>query len=119
MSDELAPAKVTVVGAVSVSPGPIKERPSTMLTRPAQVGNPLMLLGHAPSRCRAVITVVAAVATDSAYLASSSGDAMAGSGAVINAASTPFVITSTDEVWLIGNVITGVFNVGVIQEFES
>jgi len=106
--------KVYQVGGVTA---PIRERPSTANMYPATAA-PVMVLGHAPSRIRASITVVSTVATDTALLGSSSSDVLQGAGAIIAGTTQPIEYCGTDELWLVARTGTSII-VGVIAEFQG
>lgn len=117
MTDVVEPVvKVYQVGAAA----PIRERPSTaaMFAAPVPPATPVMILGHAPSRIRASITVVSTIATDTALLGSSSSDVLAGAGAIISGTTQPIEYCGTDELWLVARTGTSII-VGVIAEFQG
>ena len=115
MTDVTDPiVKVYQVGAAA----PIRERPSTAAMFPAPATQPIMILGHAPSRIRASITVVSTVATDTALLGSSSSDVLQGAGAIISGTTQPIEYCGTDELWLVARTGTSII-VGVIAEFQG
>jgi len=117
MSQSLADdvVKVFQVGGTAA---PIRERPSTAAMFPAPITQPVMVLGHAPSRIRASITVVSTVATDTALLGSSSSDVLQGAGAIISGTTQPIEYCGTDELWLVARTGTSII-VGVIAEFQG
>lgn len=80
-------------------------------------GMPRMLLGQAPSRSRAVVSVTG-TAGDTVVLAGSMGDAQnAGSSSATIPVGFTFVLSGTDEVWL-GAGAGDSPVVGVIAEYE-
>lgn len=111
------PVDAVKVYQIGATPASIRERPSTAAMFPA-TAQPVMILGHAPSRIRATITVVATVAADTALLGSSSSDVLQGAGAVIAGTSQPIEYCGTDELWLVARTGTSIL-VGVIAEFQG
>lgn len=109
--------KVYQVGRVTA---PIRERPSTaaMFAAPTAPIPPVMILGHAPTRLRATITVVSTVAADTALLGSSASDVLQGAGAIISGSTQPIEFCGTDELWLVARTGTSII-VGVIAEFQG
>lgn len=105
--------KVYQVGAAPA----IRERPSTAASFVA-AAQPVMVLGHAPSRLRATLTVVSTVAADTALLGSSSSDVLQGAGAIVSGTTQPIEYCGTDELWLVARTGTSII-VGVIAEFQG
>lgn len=119
--NEIEAIAVRLVGAdvpVKIAPEAKPGRRSSFRTVSVDDTGPVRLLGYAPNRCRAVLTIIGGAATDTVTVSGSMSDAQSAHGLLALHGQT-FYLTGSDEVWVSTTVNANAVNVGIIAEFDS